>query len=82
MGVLGGVVSVMVVDEVKEEECIKVMVIMGVFIFISFIISMVIGFGVVVFLGGVKWFFLFMVILILLSLLMFLKVKDVFKIFY
>lgn len=82
MGVLGGVVSVMVVDEVKEEERIKVMVIMGVFIFISFIISMVIGFGVVVFLGGVKWFFLFMVILILLSLLMFLKVKDVFKIFY
>lgn len=82
MGVLGGVISVMVVDEVKEEERIKVMVIMGVFIFISFIISMVIGFGVVVFLGGVKWFFLFMVILILLSLLMFLKVKDVFKIFY
>ncbi len=52
MGALGGVVSAMVADEVKEEERTKAMAIMGAFIFISFTISMAIGPGVVAFFGG------------------------------
>ncbi|NDV21088.1 MFS transporter, partial [Pseudodesulfovibrio sp. JC047] len=75
MGALGGVVSAMVADEVKEEERTKAMAIMGAFIFISFTISMAIGPGVVAFLGGAKWLFLLTAILTLLSLLMLLKVK-------
>lgn len=82
MGALGGVVSAMVADEVKEEERTKAMAIMGAFIFISFTISMAIGPGVVAFFGGAKWLFLLTAILTLLSLLMLLKVKDAPKISY
>ncbi|AFI05571.1 MFS transporter [Helicobacter cetorum] len=82
MGALGGVVSAMVADEVREEERTKAMAIMGAFIFISFTISMAIGPGVVAFFGNAKWLFLLTAILALFSLVMLLKVKDSPKISY
>ncbi|WP_104748092.1 MFS transporter [Helicobacter cetorum] len=82
MGALGGVVSAMVADEVREEERTKAMAFMGAFIFMSFTISMAIGPGVVAFFGNAKWLFLLTAILAFLSLLTLLRVKESPKIAY
>ncbi len=82
MGALGGVVSAMVADLVREEERTKAMAFMGAFIFMSFTISMAIGPGVVAFFGDAKWLFLLTAILALLSLVTLLRVKETPKITY
>ncbi|PAF44974.1 MFS transporter [Helicobacter sp. 11S02629-2] len=81
IGAIGGVLSAMVADSVKEEFRIRAMAIMGIGIFVSFVIAIIVGLVVGTHFG-LRSLFWISAILNLISILFILKAKKVEKIRY
>ncbi|PAF51352.1 hypothetical protein BKH43_01555 [Helicobacter sp. 13S00401-1] len=81
IGAIGGVLSAMVADSVKEEFRIRAMAIMGIGIFVSFVVAIIVGLVVGTHFG-LRSLFWISAILNLISILFVLKAKKIEKIRY